>query len=463
MRMRLRYARVICTFAAVAAIFALTLRSPAARAWSLQEAAAPYKGQSIRVICDGYSPCLAYQKLSKDFEEKTGISVSVEVADLQQVQQQILTDALTGTQVYDAVQVISWSVGVWGAQNFATPMKRFLDDPKLHNPDFSLDDFVPENFRLTSIYDGKVIGLPFHFIPPFAIYRKDIAQDPNERAAFKKKYGYELPVTGDEYSVVDTWDQWRDMAEFFTRKAGDQVAGVTLEQPLYGVTAAFKRHLTVLYDYERILLGMGGEILDQNGSLKLDEPQGLKALQYMLDLRKFAPPSYAEYTWDEQYSDFCAGNLFSTFSWGDTTPFLEDPKECPAVVGKIGYFVHPGTHRTVAEGQSWIIPSKAPHPEAAYLFLQWLDSKQVQAECQAFGCATPRPDVLQMHKWDDEGRVIVGRKLIDNGWLYVRPHPPTLLNIQEIMMEELSAAGAGQQDAKMAMDHMVSRIRDALK
>ena len=30
---------------------------------------------------------------------------------------------------------------------------------------------------------------------------------------------------------------------------------------MYGITAAFKRHLTVLYDYERILLGMGGEIL----------------------------------------------------------------------------------------------------------------------------------------------------------------------------------------------------------
>jgi multiple sugar transport system substrate-binding protein len=444
-----------------AAFLGMAMASSGARAWSLQEAAAPYKGQTIRVICDGYSPCLAYQKLAKDFEQETGIHVDVEVADLLQVQQQILTDALTGTQVYDVAQVISWSVGVWGAQHFATPLKKFLDDPKLHDPDFSTKSFVPENFELTSVYQGEVIGLPFHYIPPFAIYRRDIAADPAERAAFKAKYGYELPLTGDKYSMVDSWEQWRDIAEFFTRKAGDKVAGTVRDKPMYGVTAAFKRHLTTLYDYERILLGMGGEVLDADGNPKLDSPEALKALKYMLSLRAYSPPSYSEYTWDEQYSDFCAGNLFSTFSWGDTTPFLEDPTQCPAVAGKLGYFPHPGTHKTVAEGQGWAIPTKAPHPEAGFLFLQWVDSQPVQAKCMTMGCVTPQAEVLRMKDWDDMGNIVMGRKIMDNGWLYVRPHPPSLLNIQEIMMDELSAAGADQVSAENALKNMTTRIKAA--
>ena len=251
------------------------------------------------------------------------------------------------------------------------------------------------------------------------------------------------------------------MAEFFTRAKGQKVAGEALDHPMYGVTAAFKRHLTVLYDYERILLGMGGEILDADGKVALDSPEALKALKYMLSWRKYSPPTYVEYTWDEQYSDFCAGNLFSTISWGDTTPFLESDKDCPAVAGKIGYFMHPGTHRTVAEGQGWIIPSKAPHPEAAYLFLQYLASRPVQQSCQAIGCATFRQDVLNMHNWDGEGRVEIARRLIDGHHLYVRPNPPALLAIQEIMMEELSAAGAGDQDAETTISHMVARAREA--
>jgi multiple sugar transport system substrate-binding protein len=433
------------------------------QAWTLEEAVAPYKGQNIRVICDGYSPCLAYQKLAKEFTDNTGIGVSVEVADLLQVQQQILTDALTGTQIYDVAQIISWSVGVWGEQKFATPLSKFLDDPKLHDPAFKTADFVPENFQITSVYKDQVIGLPFHFIPPFAIYRKDIAGDAGERAAFKAKYGYELPLTGEKYATVENWDQWRDIAEFFTRKAGDTVAGLKREAPMYGVTAAFKRHLTVLYDYERILLGMGGEVLDAKGNIALESPKALQALEYMLSLRKFAPPSYQEYTWDEQYSDFCAGNLFSTFSWGDTTPFLESTTDCPASAGKLGYFAHPGTHRTAAEGQGWVIPTRANHPEAAFLFLQWIDSKEVQARCQAMGCVTPRADVLRMSEWDKDGNVVLSRQIIDNGWLYVRPHPPSLLAIQEIMMDELSAAGADQVNAKDAIANMTQRIKKAME
>jgi multiple sugar transport system substrate-binding protein len=433
-----------------------------ASAWTLEEAAKPYAGQSIRVICDGYSPCLAYKELAKDFGARTGIEVSVEVADLLQVQQQILTDALTGTQVYDAVQVISWSVGVWGSQGFATPMSTFMDNAGLRDPGVKTEDFIPENFQITSTWNGHVIGLPFHYIPPFAIYRKDIAANPDEQAAFKAEYGYDLPLKGDKIAALDTWQQWTDMAAFFARKAGETLAGKTLENGFYGVTAAFKRHLTVLYDYERILLGMGGAIFGTDGKIALDSPEALAALEYMLGWRQYSPPSFKEYTWDEQYSDFCAGNLFSTFSWGDTTPFLEIAGDCPAAAGNIGYFIHPGTHTTVAEGQGWIIPSKAPHPEAAYLFLQYLVSKEVQAACQALGCATFRTDVLRMAEWDEEGRFQIHRKLIDEGYLYVRPNPPELLAIQEIMMEELSAAGADQQDAKTTVDNMARRAREAM-
>lgn len=443
-------------------VAALTGFASEGLAWSLEEASAPYKGNKITVICDGYSPCLAYKEIAKTFTEKTGIEVSVEVADLLQVQQQILTDALTGTQVYDAVQVISWSVGVWGSQGFAKPMQAFLDDSDLHDPSLKVADFIPENFKITSTYDGNVVGLPFHYIPPFAIYRKDIAANPDEQAAFKAKYGYEMPLSGDKIASVDTWQQWTDMAEFFTRKSGDMLAGEELESPIYGTTAAFKRHLTVLYDYERILLAMGGEILDAKGQVALDSPEALSALEYMLNWRNFSPPSYKEYTWDEQYSDFCAGNLFSTFSWGDTTPFLEIAGDCPKVAGNIGYFMHPGTHTTAAEGQGWIIPEKASNPEAAFLFLQYLASKEVQAACQATGCATYRPDVLAMSDWDEEGRFQMHRKLIEDGHLYVRPNPPALLAIQEIMMEELSAAGAGIQDASTTIANMVERSREVV-
>jgi multiple sugar transport system substrate-binding protein len=431
-------------------------------AWTLEEAAAPYKGTELTFMCEGYSPCLAYKEMAPEFEKLTGIKVKFEVGDLLQITQQALTDALTETQVYDAVQVNTFSIGAWAGKGFAEPIEPLLANEKLHDPNFKLEDFIPASVTMTSSYQGKLYGIPYSYIPPFAIYRKDIAADPSEQAAFKAKYGYDSPFTGEKFITVDTWEQWRDAAEFFTRKKGEKLAGSSLDRDFYGVTTAFKRHYTALYDYERILLGMGGEIVDANGNIKLSTPEAKKALEYMLSLRPFAPPSYREYTWDEQYSDFCAGNLFSTFTWGDTTPFLESEKDCPTSTGKLGYFVHPGTHKTPAEGHSWVISAKSSKKEPSFLFVQYMMSKEQQIKCQATGCATPRRDVVALKDWESDGRMVIHSQLLEAGTLYGRPALPQFLAIQEILMEELSAVGADQQSIDDALKDMTERSQQAM-
>ena len=58
-----------------------------------------------------------------------------------------------------------------------------------------------------------------------------------------------------------------------------------------------------------------------------------------------------EATWDEEYSEMCAGNLFLMFTWGDTTPYLEIPEDCPGSAGKMTYFAHPGMGPLHSRGQ----------------------------------------------------------------------------------------------------------------
>ncbi|QKP75993.1 extracellular solute-binding protein [Methyloligella sp. GL2] len=433
----------------------------AAHAWSLKEAAEPYSGTTITLACEAYAPCLAYQKLIPEFEKETGITVKVEAGDIAQIQQQILTDALTGTQIYDLVQINPFSTGAWGAQKFAVPMKTFLDDEKLRDPSFSLDDVVPALVEQMT-YNGELIGMPYSFLPPFGIYRKDIAADPKEQAAFKEKYGYETPFNGDLVIDVPTWKEWTDAAEFFGRKKGETLAGVELDHDVYGTAAAFKRHLTVVYDYERMLLGMGGEMVSADKKVGFNTKEAKEALDTMLAWRKFSPPSYKEYTWDDEYSGFCSGTLFSVPSWADSTAFFEDPKECPEVAGKIGYFLHPGTHKTVSEGHAFVIPSKSDKQQAAFLLAQWLASKDVQTRCEAFGCATFRTDVLAMPDWDDNGAVLIFRKMLDEDALYPRPALPEWIQLQQIIMEGLSAAGADQMEPDEALADIQEKAEEVV-
>ncbi|WP_024276413.1 MULTISPECIES: ABC transporter substrate-binding protein [unclassified Hyphomicrobium] len=458
----LSFRRSICAVIPLALSFFTNLASTSAEAWDLTEAAKPYSGATVNMACEAYAPCIAYQKLIPEFQKATGINVHVEAGDIGQIQQQILTDALTGTQIYDLVQINPFSTGVWGGQKFATPVQPFLDDAKLRDPSFKIEDIVPALVTQMK-YKGELIAMPYSFLPPFGIYRKDIAADPGEQAAFKAKFGYDTPFNGDKIVNVDDWQKWTDAASFFGRKAGEKLAGQTLDHPVYGTAAAFKRHLTVIFDYERMLLSMGGEMISADGKEGFSSPVAKKALDTMLSWRAYSPPSYREYTWDEEYADFCAGNLFSVPSWADSTAFFEMPKECPKVAGKVGYFLHPGNHKTVSEGHAFVIPKQSQNKEAAFLLAQWLASKDVQERCEAFGCATFRKDVLAQSKWDDSGPVQLFREMIAKNYLYPRPALPEWIEMQQVIMEHLSAAGADQEKPDVALNAIAEKAKEVMK
>ncbi len=447
--------------AALVAALVAGFGSGEAKAWSLEEAAKPYAGTEVRGICDGYSPCLAYIELAKEFEQKTGIKVNFEVADLLAIQTKFLTDQITGSDYYDLVEVISFSLGVFPQQGLVTDWATFIDNPALKDPEVNFDkDLVPTLYDMQTHYDGHLYSVPTKYTLAYEVLRQDLVTD-EEKANFKAKYGYDMPLPPTE------WQQYYDLAQFYTRKKGETLAGKVLDKDFYGTIVAFKRHLTVLYDYERVLLGMGGSFTDADGNVTIDEGDtGVKALEYLLSLRPYSIPSYMEATWDEEYAEMCNGNVFIMFTWGDTTPFLEIPADCPASAGNMLYFPHPGTHNTVAEGNEWMIPKSARNAEAAWLFVQWLNRKDIQAKTMPMGGNPSRSDVVRMPEWQapdwpNRQREQVEIWLEDNDKLVIRPAPPAWLAWSDLIMEEFSAAGAGQQTAEETIKKVAQRMREA--
>ena len=162
----------------------------------------------------------------------------------------------------------------------------------------------------------------------------------------------------------------------------------------------------------------------------------------------------------------CNGNVFVMFTWGDTTPYLEIPGDCPGSAGKMTYFTHPGGGLSVAEANNWMIPKSAKNPEAAYLFAQWINRKDIQARTMPMGGNPTRSDVYTMPEWSDPSWVNIQRDqlyrwLEENDKLVTRPNPPTWLAWTEIFTEELSNAGAGNQDAATTIANIAKRMRAA--
>ena len=75
-----------------------------AYAWSLKEAAAPYKGTTISMMINFHPSTDATKPLIKEFEETTGIKVDQNYMKLQDLRPKMDVELASGTAPYD----ISW-------------------------------------------------------------------------------------------------------------------------------------------------------------------------------------------------------------------------------------------------------------------------------------------------------------------------------------------------------------------
>lgn len=113
-------------------------------------------------------------------------------------------------------------------------------------------------------FGDKLYTLPWHDGPECLIYRKDLFENPEEQKAFLQKYGYAL-------APPSTWQQFTDVARFFTRS----------DKNLYGAMfAAFPDGHNTLYDFAIQLWSRGGEFEDKSKNALLDTPESIAALDF---------------------------------------------------------------------------------------------------------------------------------------------------------------------------------------
>ena len=127
-----------------------------------------------------------------------------------------------------------------------------------------LKNLAPENYPRGwdesllrfQTYGNEVYGLPYHTGHKCLIYRKDLMDDPGEQAEYEKRFGSRL-------GVLQTWDEFRQVARFFNRPQ-DALSGV--------VFVASEDGYNTICDFCLHLWSRGGELTDGNGNLSLNHP-----------------------------------------------------------------------------------------------------------------------------------------------------------------------------------------------
>ena len=361
----------------IAAAIIAGATTSSALAWSYKEAGAPYKGITIRILDETTPLQEVMAKLVPNFEKETGIKVEYELLNHFDVISKGQADMLTGRGHYDAVLLHSFQMGPLIDAGAIRTIGDLLADSKLTNPELDLDDLINPPYETTSKYKGKQYGFLNWNYNQIYWARNDLLSHADEKAAFNAKYGYEL-------APAATMQQMRDIAEFFTRKKGEKLAGETLESDFYGIVMeGIKGGTTFPGVWYNFLKNWGGGIVDDSGKPAFNTPQNIAALKFWAGLWKFSPPGQAEYSLIDVPTVMGNGIAAQTIAWSDFVLGIDKPG-ASRLAGKFVYRGIPknadysGPASSNGAPSTIVISNAAKNAKPTYLFLQWIIDRQLQ-------------------------------------------------------------------------------------
>lgn len=429
------------TIAAGGFVLALAMGGEAS-AWSLEEAAAPYKGTTIRTIGEALPPLEAMNKMKGKFEEITGIKVVIEMYEHSEAVNKVMLDLNSKRGRYDFILQPHRELGRFVENGHLTTIEKFMNDAKLRDPGFKPEEVLYQGlWKEISWYGGKAYGFPFTALTMYMWYRQDLLDDPQERAGFKAKYGYDL-------KPASTWQEYTDISEWFTRP----------EEGFYGTAIQGKRHEALWYEWLNFLYSFGGDMMEVStgsecGPIIVNSPQAIAATEYYKSLMAYSPPDTLNYFWDDVMALMQQEKVYQMIMWNDATYAVAEDASQSKVAGRMGFDIVPqgeGGKTGQVEGWTYLIPNYAEDKEAAYLFIQWMMGYDQQLEQHMNGGATARPDVYASAEVQ---KISYSKASMDTNAVSIpKPTIPESPEITDLLVRELSNFLIGKKSAKEALD-----------
>lgn len=420
------------------------------------EGAKRFEGTTLYMIAEQQTPTESLKKQLDSFKELTGITVELEMAPYDDVIQKETLAFESGSGAYDIVAAPYQFLGNMVENEYIQPIEPFMTDESLAVIDgYDESDLIKGMWDASGNWEGTLYGVPANSCIMYFAYRQDLFENEDEKASFKEKYGYDLAVPTD-------WDTYMDIAEFFTRPSGAALAGETLNKDFYGVSMMGKRHNAVTCEWMNYMWSFGGGIFDEEGNIAVNSDQSVEALQYFLDLSKYAPPGVTSKTWDEQTTELQQGIAAMAIQFNDCSPALED-ESASLVAGKMGYGAIPVGEQPAAHYGAWgyYIPADSQNPEAAWVFLQWFNTPDVQKTIALDGGF---PNLQSVYEDGDLMEIPYWKASMDAYEISTtRPRIPEWNTMDEALMLQLSNTLAGECTPKEALDNAAAEFEKALE
>jgi len=395
----------------------------------------PFAGTELVLASMTDQYVTGFRYLIPKFEEETGIKITMDELGYVDLYQKLTADFVGQTANYDLMTVdIVWS-GEYAANGYTLPLDDFMarDEAQL-----GLDDIMPVAWTLGE-WEGKHWAYPLAGYANFLNYRKDILAEA----------GIEPPQTQQELLAA---------AQQLTDAGND----------FYGIALLGAKGSAVAQDYMAWVQQHGGSILDASGQPAINTAENVEILKFFGSLFEYAPPGSTDYWWDQRETAFRSGKVAMMEGWSIARAGYENP-DISSIVGKVDVTLAP-----VTEGMApkygfggWGIGINADSDpmkqEAAWQFIKWLSSPEIQKEWIRHDGAPIRrstmedPELVAEYPWFP--MLLEGFEKGDGDY---RPRIPEYSIIQDALGTAVNGFLVGEFDAQAALDQAQTQVEAAI-
>lgn len=315
---------------------------------------------TVRVLMENVPDTDIVQGLVGKFNETyPDIEINIETMTFDQMRDRLVSSFQSAEPAYDLIVVDNPWMDDFADAGFLEPLNERIDS----TPDYDPGDFFSSLTDITDV-DGTTYGVPFYNYALGYIYNTvDMTES-----------GQTVPTDLD--ALVRTSQQLRT----------DTRAGIAM-QP--------QRGYKIFEEWANWLFAAGGSIYDSDGRPTLNTEQAARALDaYIETYNTAAPPNSLNWAFDEAFRSVSSGQAASMVGYNWNLPALNDPAGASGDrAGQFALAPIPGG-KSALGSWSWAIPANSATSDAAWAFISWVTSPEIDVQRVAEGGAVIRESSL---------------------------------------------------------------------
>ena len=296
----------------------------------------------------------ALQQAARDYEAQKGVHIEIAAFPYTNLFEKELIDLKARTGAYDLIMLDDPWFPRFANEQLLTELTPLLQKRGRSGPD---SDFVDTSVALCRhpYESGSLYALPYVGNSQLFFYRKDLFE----------KYSLKAP---------ETWNDVLAAAKTIHEKETTGANGGRI----HGYVMRAAQGNAAVADFMPIFWAFGGEMFGPDGKPAVNSLEGIAALEFMIELGKYAPAGYASFNADEVGAHLLQGTAAMSINWPAWISSFSDQAKSK-VIGKMEFTTLPGAQKPgQAEIGNWLIAiaRDSQNAEDAIDFLLWATSAE---------------------------------------------------------------------------------------